>query len=116
MAVFSDCQERGVKKLPFNVYYTKKRQDDANLLSTSQEDKWLVKKEKMNYPAASSGVSKTTTGKILRPKGRGIHPDGNKNVAFLRRRRQKVGPITLRLSPPNLHPYIGHWFENCWLK
>jgi hypothetical protein len=32
----------------------------------------------MNYPAASSGVSKTTTGKILRPKGRGIHPDGNK--------------------------------------
>ena len=30
----------------------------------------------MNYPAASSGVSKTTTGKILRPKGRGIHPDG----------------------------------------
>jgi hypothetical protein len=47
MAVFSDCQERGVKKLPFNVYYTKKRQDDANLLSTSQEDKWLVKKEKI---------------------------------------------------------------------
>ena len=32
----------------------------------------------MNYPAASSGVSKTTTGKTLRPKGRGIHPDGNK--------------------------------------
>ena len=32
--------------------------------------------DKMNYPAASSGVSKTTTGKILRPKGRGIHPDG----------------------------------------
>jgi len=29
----------------------------------------------MNYPAASSGVSKTTTGKILRPKGRGIHRD-----------------------------------------
>jgi hypothetical protein len=34
----------------------------------------------MNYPAASSGVSKTTTGKILRPKGRGIHPDGNKII------------------------------------
>lgn len=32
----------------------------------------------MNYPAASSGVSKATTGKILRPKGRGIHPDGIK--------------------------------------
>ena len=36
----------------------------------------------MNYPAASSGVSKTTTGKTLRPKGRGIHPDGNKISAF----------------------------------
>jgi len=35
----------------------------------------------MNYPAASSGVSKTTTGKTLRPKGRGIHPDGNKSFA-----------------------------------
>ena len=34
----------------------------------------------MNYPAASSGVSKTTTGKTLRPKGRGIHPDGIKNL------------------------------------
>jgi hypothetical protein len=34
----------------------------------------------MNYPAASSGVSKTTTGKILRPKGRGIHPDGIKKI------------------------------------
>jgi len=34
----------------------------------------------MNYPAASSGVSKTTTGKTLRPKGRGIHPDGNKGI------------------------------------
>jgi len=34
----------------------------------------------MNYPAASSGVSKTTTGKTLRPKGRGIHPDGNKSI------------------------------------
>jgi hypothetical protein len=32
----------------------------------------------MKNPAASSGVSKTTTGKILRPKGRGIHPDGIK--------------------------------------
>jgi len=32
----------------------------------------------MNYPAVSSGVSKATTGKILRPKGRGIHPDGIK--------------------------------------
>jgi hypothetical protein len=37
----------------------------------------------MNYPAASSGVSKTTTGKILRPKGRGIHPDGNKQHIFV---------------------------------
>ena len=43
----------------------------------------------MNYPAASSGVSKTTTGKILRPKGRGIHPDGIK--------RSKV-PLCLRRS------------------
>jgi len=34
----------------------------------------------MNYPAVSSGVSKTTTGKILRPKGRGIHPDGIKKI------------------------------------
>jgi hypothetical protein len=39
--------------------------------------------KKMNYPTASSGVSKTTTGKILRPKGRGIHPDGN-NVQKVR--------------------------------
>jgi hypothetical protein len=36
----------------------------------------------MNYPAASSGVSKTTTGKILRPKGRGIHPDGIKGLVI----------------------------------
>jgi hypothetical protein len=40
----------------------------------------------MNYPAASSGVSKTTTGKTLRPKGRGIHPDGNK-----RREDRRIG-------------------------
>ena len=38
----------------------------------------------MNYPAASSGVSKTTTGKTLRPKGRGIHPDGNKSSQVFR--------------------------------
>jgi len=38
----------------------------------------------MNYPAASSGVSKTTTGKTLRPKGRGIHPDGNKLTREIR--------------------------------
>ena len=41
---------------------------------------------RMNYPAASSGVSKTTTGKTLRPKGRGIHPDGNK-----RREDRRIG-------------------------
>ena len=39
----------------------------------------------MNYPAASSGVSKTTTGKILRPKGRGIHPDGIKMKVLVKR-------------------------------
>ena len=38
----------------------------------------------MNYPAASSGVSKTTTGKTLRPKGRGIHPDGIKSKLQMR--------------------------------
>jgi len=44
---------------------------------------------KMNYPAASSGVSKTTTGKTLRPKGRGIHPDGNKPIRDLTRSYQR---------------------------
>ena len=39
--------------------------------------------DSMNYPAASSGVSKTTTGKILRPKGRGIHPNGINRIQAL---------------------------------
>jgi hypothetical protein len=30
---------------PFVVYYTKKRQDDANLLSTMYEDKGLAKEQ-----------------------------------------------------------------------
>jgi len=51
-------------------------------------------KSQMNYPAASSGVSKTTTGKTLRPKGRGIHPDGiNSSQRYLK------FPLTLPLSP-----------------
>jgi hypothetical protein len=45
----------------------------------------------MNYPAASSGVSKTTTGKTLRPKGRGIHPDGINDITkFIAKTRRKA--------------------------
>jgi len=56
---------------------------------------------KMNYPAASSGVSKTTTAKILRPKGRGIYPDGIKNSyhpVTIKARENKKSPCGMGSS------------------
>jgi len=70
----------------------------------------------MNHPAASSGVSKTTTGKTLRPKGRGIHPDGNKWTFTpppeSRHERDKVQgfvllPAGCRAHPPPLRGAVG---------
>ena len=84
-------------------YYTKKRQDDANLLSTSQEDKWLVKKEKIN--PFDSPRSEAWGMPSTRAQAEGLRVDTERrflhgfkfrvwrrrmygNVAFLRRRRQ----------------------------
>jgi len=40
----------------------------------------FTRPSKMNLPAASSGVSKTKTGRSIRRKRRGIYPKRNKTV------------------------------------
>ena len=57
----------------------------------------VIKNVKMNYPAASSGVSKTTTGKILCPKGRGIHPNGINSIYY--RLDIYCPPIAAKIKP-----------------
>jgi len=46
----------------------------------------FIENVQMNLPAASSGVSKTKTGRSIRRKRRGIYPKRNKHQCFLRTR------------------------------